>query len=688
MLRNPRRDERLVEYLLDHASHPALFGEEVDEAMESALGRMPTKFPTIPDLVDKLAQGLIATKAEDVRRSMGKPTGPESKRLEILPARWTNESMGNFKRLTVQYPNFRKLPGGKEQWAKYLVEIHMGEQKILAMCEGSSIKAGTTFLVQNATVLSGSLVVRPLVNLTMEEKTFAALNKTRDSAFSSKVASAILDPTSASWPSKETIDQWVSENPEPSLNPEQQRARALVALADPVACVQGPPGTGKSHFIANAVLPDELEKRRRILVCCQSNAAVDQLCDKFKGQQWCRTGYEENVSARNLPNFVSAITTSHRLVFTTLYHVAKQLQTESQEDWRFDTVVIDEAASAAEVVTFVVLGAVEPSKIVLVGDHKQLQPYAPRQLHALGFGRSFMERFINDSGDESFITLLEQHRMPSPIRELVSSLFYNSRLRDAPEIIQPSGHRMTSVKQRILVLDLKFGSLDYARTDKSWQNEFEAKAVKATYEWLRSKSSWSNDDFARDALVISPFNPHKDLIRREITGLSEDDINSYLDTKKNNLPPNDRTRTTLENIDTVDKFQGSERPLVILSPAVVKDLKRFDDPHLLCVALSRASDLLVIVGRLTDIASNAPDTSAWPKVLAFVNTNPHCVKVTVPSLDNLIPALNGIPAPPVVPPPTTPKKQKAAPDDSSTGITPHLAALSNASPLKKPRFEE
>ena len=63
----------------------------------------------------------------------------------------------------------------------------------------------------------------------------------------------------------------------------------------------------------------------------------------------------------------------------------------------------------------------------------------------------------------------------------------------------------------------------------------------------------------------------------------------------------------LENIDAVDKFQGSERKVVIISTCVDEKPLRARDPHFIDVACSRAQHLLVVAGNFTDGLASDPN---------------------------------------------------------------------------------
>jgi superfamily I DNA and/or RNA helicase len=94
-----------------------------------------------------------------------------------------------------------------------------------------------------------------------------------------------------------------------------------------------------------------------------------------------------------------------------------------------------------------------------VGDPKQLQPYVPQSLREQGFGRSTMERLM-DSADNNptlarslmapYIMLEEQFRVAPPLRLVVSSLNYGSRLQDSDVVLQRGPVEAVKLKPYLL----------------------------------------------------------------------------------------------------------------------------------------------------------------------------------------------------------------------------------------------
>jgi hypothetical protein len=264
-----------------------------------------------------------------------------------------------------------------------------------------------------------------------------------------------------------------------------------------VVLIQGPPGTGKSHLIANGILPAAavaLERKENVLVLCNSNAAIDSIFEKLLDSAdmvspntspallknlSLRVGYKTLVSNRVVQSGCYCEKMEHctpliargekRVLFTTFYGACKEAeQDHGQKPFSktWNTIVLDEAGQVEESRVFQLLSLI-PSvkKLILVGDHKQLQPYVSEGVRAQGYGRSMLERLIEGGekgagagdldaagarpspsargGDPRsftsfsewpYVMLRAQHRMPPPVRQVVSKLFYSSKLQDGQNV--------------------------------------------------------------------------------------------------------------------------------------------------------------------------------------------------------------------------------------------------------------
>ena len=108
------------------------------------------------------------------------------------------------------------------------------------------------------------------------------------------------------------IDKLPSNQATMELNEEQKKALALNALTvEGTVIIQGPPGTGKSHLLAKGILPQMLRNHDRVLVICNSNAALDELLTKVNDQQdygsqeLIRAGFEKSIGEDVLNFFVA-----------------------------------------------------------------------------------------------------------------------------------------------------------------------------------------------------------------------------------------------------------------------------------------------------------------------------------------------------------------------------------------------
>ena len=146
--------------------------------------------------------------------------------------------------------------------------------------------------------------------------------------------------------------------------------------------------------------------------------------------------------------------------------------------------------------------------------------------------------------------------------------------------------------------------MNYSKMHQSYDNASKAAVVKDIYDFIFSIAF---DDVLpgetierKDVCILSPFNRHKDRLRSMICGIDEKDADAYsghiygrgfgspakksqyLYGREDEVDPDDEIQ--VQNIDTVDKFQGSERKVVIISTSVDRNPLRAADPHFIKVA--------------------------------------------------------------------------------------------------------
>ena len=333
---------------------------------------------------------------------------------------------------------------------------------------------------------------------------------------------------------------------------------------------------------------------------------------------------------------------SKQVVFTTIHFASKEKSkstSDAEKYWNFDTLVLDEAAQIEDSRLFIVLARCPTlKKIVLVGDPKQIQPYVPDSLRKQKYGQSTMERLMATNSTNPlasvapYVMLEQQFRMAPMLRQVISHLYYNDRLLDGPNV-EFRGPRHSLRLKPLLVVNLTGTIMSFSRLHQSYENVAEAAVCNAIYEFLFSsefvdvipalEEKGSMD--AKDVCILTPYNRHKDQLRMKVCELDEDDLDVYSGqtygrgtsggggmmasptspSKAQALlgtqdEVSEEVAAMVESIDTVDKFQGSERKVVIISTCVDRKPLRAADPHFINVACSRAQHLLIVVGNFTD----------------------------------------------------------------------------------------
>ena len=268
----------------------------------------------------------------------------------------------------------------------------------------------------------------------------------------------------------------------PWLNPTQERAVNEVLWAKDVAIVHGPPGTGKTTTLVEAI-NETLMRESQVLVCAQSNMAVDWISEKLvdRGINVLRIGNPTRVNDKMLGFTYERRFESHadypqlwairkairelrknrkkgsenyhqkmerlksraaeielrinaelfgeaRVIACTLVGSAHHLL----EGMKFGTLFIDEAAQALEAACWIPMK--RASRVILAGDHCQLPPTV-KSIAALraGLGKTLMERIAENKPE--VVTLLKiQYRMNDEIMRFSSDWFYEGKVESAPQI--------------------------------------------------------------------------------------------------------------------------------------------------------------------------------------------------------------------------------------------------------------
>ena len=416
----------------------------------------------------------------------------------------------------------------------------------------------------------------------------------------------------------------------PWLNPAQEHAVNEVLWAKDVAIVHGPPGTGKTTTLVEAIF-ECLRRENQVLVCAQSNMAVDWISEKLvdRGVPVLRIGnptrvndkmlsftyerqfeahadYEQLWSLRKAMRELRA----HRKRGDHSFHqkmdrlksratelemrINQQLFGEARviactlvgsanrllEGMKFGTLFIDEAAQALEAACWIPIR--RASRVVFAGDHCQLPPTV-KSFEAMkeGLGVTLMERIVKQKPD--VVTLLTmQYRMNEDIMRFSSEWFYHGRVESAPEVRNRSVLDYDIPMLWIDTADMQcreeFVGESYGRINKT-----EAKLTLAALQLYFDKVGKERILSERiDVGIISPYRAQVQYLRQLIK-----------------QDPYFKPFRSLISVNTVDGFQGQERDIILISLVrandegqigFLRDLRRMN------VAITRARMKLIILG--------------------------------------------------------------------------------------------
>lgn len=415
----------------------------------------------------------------------------------------------------------------------------------------------------------------------------------------------------------------------PWLNASQEKAVNEVLWAKDVAVVHGPPGTGKTTTLVEAIF-ETLRRESQVLVCAQSNMAVDWISEKLvdRGINVLRIGNPTRVNDKMLsftyerrfeahPDYPqlwsirkairelrqqrkhadswhqkmdrlksratelelrirSSLFGEARVIASTLTGAANRVL----EGEKYSTLFIDEAAQALEAACWIAIR--KAGRVILAGDHCQLPPTV-KSIMALkgGLGKTLMERIVENKPET--VTLLKmQYRMNEQIMKFSSEWFYHGMVESAPTV----SHR------GILDYDTPMMWIDTAECDGKEEfvgenfgriNRAEAELTLQTLQqYLEKIGKQRILEESIDVGIISPYRAQVQLLRKELR-------------KREFFRPYRHLLT----VNTVDGFQGQERDIILISLVrsndggdigFLRDLRRMN------VAITRARMKLIILG--------------------------------------------------------------------------------------------
>ena len=436
----------------------------------------------------------------------------------------------------------------------------------------------------------------------------------------------------------------------PWLNPTQEKAVNEVLWAKDVAIVHGPPGTGKTTTLVEAI-NETLMRESQVLVCAQSNMAVDWISEKLvdRGVNVLRIGNPTRVNDKMLgftyerrfeahPDYPqlwairkairelrknrkkgsesyhqklerlksrateleirinSELLGEARVIACTLVGSAHRLL----EGMKFGTLFIDEAAQALEAACWIPMR--RASRVILAGDHCQLPPTV-KSIAALraGLGKTLMERIAENKPE--VVTLLKiQYRMNEEIMRFSSDWFYHGEVESAPQIKYRS----------ILEDDSPITWIDTSNEENQVTIEGDDVASGEKRDDINFHEQFVGESFGRinkaeaDLTLLTLAEYLTQVGKRRVLEESIDvgiisPYRAQVQYLKRLLKKYEffKPYRRLISVNTVDGFQGQERDVILISLVrsndegqigFLKDLRRMN------VAMTRARMKLIILG--------------------------------------------------------------------------------------------
>ncbi|WP_142985902.1 AAA domain-containing protein [Halorubrum cibi] len=359
-------------------------------------------------------------------------------------------------------------------------------------------------------------------------------------------------------------------------NAAQNEAVSLAVDAEDCALIHGPPGTGKTYTIARTIRA-LVADGNRVLLSAFTNRAVDNALEALRDQGFndvLRVGSETGVRAdmqdvrlveRGDPNEKAAELRDAPVVAATTAACGSRVMRECE----FDVALVDEASQLTEPSTHAAITLAD--RFVLVGDHEQLPPVVRAEND---LKTSLFQRLIEAYPDAS-VMLDRQYRMSQRIQAFASAEFYDGALRPAtPEV---AGQRLSDlgVDPADLAPELTggVGFVDPGGERDGNRNVREAERVAGVVDAYLAAGA-DPDDVG----VIAPF-------RAQVAEIG---------------------RRTDVTVDTVDRFQGSSKEVIVVSFVATGDLDGpiFEDHRRVNVALTRAKKQLTLVGDARALGSD------------------------------------------------------------------------------------
>lgn len=396
------------------------------------------------------------------------------------------------------------------------------------------------------------------------------------------------------------LNQYRDSTIRPSGNPSQDEAVVKALGCSYFHLIQGPPGTGKTYTIAR-IVNHLTNQNKKVLVTGVTHTAINNALNAISSRVGSQaniikigekaqatevlsnplvirktrlpyTAYISNISETGGYNKGVVIGATP---YALCYPASKKLQ-----GWDFDYIIIDEASQMSMPLALAAISY--GANLVLVGDHKQLDPIMPSNTGNWLFSKSIFKHLVDLYPYE--VTILDQsYRLSPSLVRIPTKLFYAGKLKSALQSdnkiftgfecqYEECSDILNDASNEILFIHHEFDSLG--------RSPYEAKLVaNLVSDLIRNGVELS------EIALISPYRAQIREMKKALFDMNVIDNGSVADIF----------------IDTIERMQGQERDYVIFSmsnsnPLEVEDrLDFFFSVNRLNVAITRAKKKCITV---------------------------------------------------------------------------------------------